>query len=62
MPPFVLDAAMTLSWCFVDEATAYSRSVLAALSQPKPPGHLQRRSGDVTGRRMSGAKFQAVLP
>jgi predicted nucleic acid-binding protein len=22
---------MTLSWCFVDEATAYSRSVLAAL-------------------------------
>ena len=31
MPPFVVDASMTLSWCFADEATPYSRSVLAAL-------------------------------
>jgi len=31
MPPFVVDASMTLSWCFADEATPYSRCVLAAL-------------------------------
>lgn len=31
MPPFVVDASMTLSWCFSDEATPYSRAVLAAL-------------------------------
>jgi len=29
--PFVLDASMTMSWCFADESTPYSRSVLAAL-------------------------------
>ncbi len=31
MPPFVVDASMTLSWCFADEATPYSRGVLAYL-------------------------------
>ncbi|MFN0165330.1 MAG: type II toxin-antitoxin system VapC family toxin [Bryobacteraceae bacterium] len=31
MPPFVVDASMTLSWRFVDKATPYSRAVLAAL-------------------------------
>ena len=31
MGPFVVDASLTLSWCFADEATHYSRSVLAAL-------------------------------
>jgi predicted nucleic acid-binding protein len=31
MPPFVVDASMTLSWCFVDEATPYSRAAVAAL-------------------------------
>jgi predicted nucleic acid-binding protein len=31
MAPFVVDASMTLSWCFADEATPYSRAVLAAL-------------------------------
>ena len=31
MPPFVVDASMALSWCFADEATPYSRAVLAAL-------------------------------
>jgi predicted nucleic acid-binding protein len=30
MPPFVVDASMTLSWCFAGEATPYSRGVLAA--------------------------------
>ena len=29
--PFVLDASMTMSWCFADESTPYSRSVLALL-------------------------------
>ncbi len=29
--PFVLDASMTLSWCFLDEITPYSVSVLKAL-------------------------------
>ena len=29
--PFVLDASLTLSWCFRDEDTPYSRSVLASL-------------------------------
>ncbi len=29
MRPFVVDASLTLSWCFVDEATAYTRGVLA---------------------------------
>jgi predicted nucleic acid-binding protein len=29
--PFVLDASLTLSWCFADEPTSYSRRVLAAL-------------------------------
>jgi predicted nucleic acid-binding protein len=31
MGPFVVDASLTLSWCFVDEATPYSRGTLAAL-------------------------------
>jgi len=30
--PFVLDASLTLSWCFADESTPYSRSVLTALT------------------------------
>ncbi|MGH9899949.1 MAG: type II toxin-antitoxin system VapC family toxin [Pyrinomonadaceae bacterium] len=29
--PFVLDASMTMSWCFADESTPYSHSVLRAL-------------------------------
>lgn len=29
--PFVLDASMTMSWCFADESTPYTRSVLASL-------------------------------
>jgi predicted nucleic acid-binding protein len=29
--PFVLDASMTMSWCFADESTPYGRRVLAAL-------------------------------
>lgn len=29
--PFVVDASLTLSWCFADEATPYSRSVLVSL-------------------------------
>ena len=33
MDPFVVDASLTLSWCFADEATPYSRSVLAALDK-----------------------------
>jgi len=28
--PFVLDASLTLSWCFPSESTPYSRSVLAS--------------------------------
>ena len=31
MEPFVVDASLTLSWCFADEATPYSRAVLATL-------------------------------
>ena len=31
MDPFVVDASVTLSWCFADEATPFSRAVLAAL-------------------------------
>lgn len=31
MEPFAVDASLTLSWCFADETTTYSRSVLAAL-------------------------------
>ena len=31
MEPFVVDASLTLAWCFADEATRYSREVLAAL-------------------------------
>jgi predicted nucleic acid-binding protein len=31
MGPFVVDASLTLSWCFADEATPYSRGVLASL-------------------------------
>ena len=30
---FVLDASMTMSWCFADERTPYSQSVLTALLQ-----------------------------
>jgi hypothetical protein len=29
--PFVLDASLAMSWCFVDESTPYSRSILASL-------------------------------
>jgi predicted nucleic acid-binding protein len=29
--PFVLDASMTMSWCFADESTPYSRRVLDLL-------------------------------
>jgi predicted nucleic acid-binding protein len=31
MGPFVVDTSLTLSWCFSDEATPYSRGILAAL-------------------------------
>jgi predicted nucleic acid-binding protein len=31
--PFVLDASVTMSWCFPDEATPYSRGVLASLEK-----------------------------
>src|SRR5258708_12979066 len=31
MGPIVVDASLTLNWCFADEATHYSRSVLATL-------------------------------
>ena len=31
MAPFVVDASMALSWCYMDEMTPYSRAVLAAL-------------------------------
>ena len=31
MGPFVVDASLTLSWCFEDEATQYTRSVLTTL-------------------------------
>src|SRR5579862_1674771 len=31
MGPFVLDASVTLSWCFADEASQYSRDILSAL-------------------------------
>ena len=31
MGPSVVDTSVTLSWCFEDEATPYSRSILAAL-------------------------------
>jgi predicted nucleic acid-binding protein len=31
MEPFVVDASLTLSWCFADEATPYSLAVLASL-------------------------------
>src|ERR1041385_8816355 len=31
MSPFVVDASITLSWCFLDETTQYSRGVLAVL-------------------------------
>lgn len=30
--PFVLDASLAMSWCFADESTPYSRTVLAALT------------------------------
>jgi predicted nucleic acid-binding protein len=30
---FVLDASMTMSWCFADEITPYSHSLLNALSE-----------------------------
>lgn len=29
--PFVLDASLTMSWCFADEKTPYSQSVLVLL-------------------------------
>jgi predicted nucleic acid-binding protein len=29
--PFVLDASMTMSWCFADESTPYGRNVLQLL-------------------------------
>jgi len=31
MEPPVVDASLTLSWCFADEETPYRRAVLAAL-------------------------------
>jgi predicted nucleic acid-binding protein len=31
--PFVLDASLTLSWCFPEEATPQSRGVLASLEK-----------------------------
>lgn len=30
--PFVLDASTTMSWCFADESTPYTRKVLASLA------------------------------
>lgn len=31
--PFVLDASVTMSWCFADEITPYSNSVLQSLRE-----------------------------
>jgi len=31
MPPFILDASISMSWCFADERTPYSRDVLKQL-------------------------------
>lgn len=31
--PLVIDASLTLSWCFASEASAYGRSVLDALER-----------------------------
>jgi predicted nucleic acid-binding protein len=31
--PFVLDASITMSWCFAGESTPSTRSILAALSE-----------------------------
>jgi predicted nucleic acid-binding protein len=31
--PFILDASITMSWCFADESAPYSRSVLQSLSE-----------------------------
>ncbi len=33
MKTFALDCSLTMAWCFDDEATPYSESVLAALAQ-----------------------------
>lgn len=33
MTRFVLDCSMTMTWCFEDEATPYSESVLEALTE-----------------------------
>lgn len=33
MSRFVLDCSMTMAWCFEDEATSYSESVLEALAE-----------------------------
>ncbi|MCL2661235.1 MAG: type II toxin-antitoxin system VapC family toxin [Acidobacteriaceae bacterium] len=31
--PFVLDASLTMSWCFADESTPYSRAILSSLAE-----------------------------
>ena len=31
MQPFVLDASLAITWCFADESTHYTRSILKAL-------------------------------
>lgn len=31
MGPFVVDASLTVSWCFADETTSHSQSILKAL-------------------------------
>jgi len=31
LTPFVLDASMTMAWCFADESTSYSSTVLDSL-------------------------------
>lgn len=33
MKPFALDCSLTMAWCFEDEATPYSESVLEALAK-----------------------------
>jgi hypothetical protein len=41
--PLVLDASMTMSWCFSNETTTYSQSILTALmgSYAEVPGASQ---------------------
>lgn len=62
MAPFVVDASATLPWCFEDEATAWSESLLDLLSrgeQAYVPAHWLI---EISNGLLTATRRQRIMP